>query len=248
MSQPTYSSAYALNTVAASGADASLDAGILSLTGGFTFPYNNIDIGSVKITAAVTGVARVTTLTFTAPSAVGEQYEIFLSQFEGNGAVANQSIYLTSVVGSTAASMATQAESALSALISGGLIEGTVSRSSAVVTLNGTVGSPMLRVVGSSSNIALSATTAGTVPVNNNTQLSTLDAKNYVSTNTYTVLQFNYQTDVNTINSDESTSTFYYLINEGDADAADLVTKLTEIFQGIIPGGTAANPEAIAKI
>jgi len=248
MAQSTNQFAYALNSVAASGADATLDAGIFSLTGGFSFPYVNINIPSVKITAAVTGVARVTTLTFSAPAAVGEQYEIFLSQFQGDGAVSNQSIFLTSVVGSTATTMATQAESALAALISGGLIDGTVSRASAVVTINGTVGSPMLRVVGNSSNIAISATTAGTVPVNNNTQLSQLNATNYVSTNTYTVLQFDYQTDVNTVNSDQSTSTFYYLINAGDADAAALVTKLTEIFSGIIPGGTAANPEAIAKI
>jgi hypothetical protein len=61
-------------------------------------------------------------------------------------------------------------------------------------------------------------------------------------------MQFNYSTDVNTINGDKGTQTFYYLINAGDADAAALVTKLTEILGGLIPGGTDANPEAIAYI
>lgn len=247
MAQSTNSIAFALNSVAAAGADAVLDAGILTLTGGFSFPYDNIDTGSVRIQAAVAGVARSSTLTCAAPLAIGEQYSVTIQQYQPSGAVFEETIFVTSVLGSTANSIAAALSSAINGYISSGLLLGTASPALAVVTVAGTTAAPMLRIVNVSSNITLAVGTAGTVPVNSAAQLALLDATNFVSTNTYTVVQFDYKTEVNTINGDKGTSTFYYLINQGDADATDLVTKITEIFQGLIPGGTDANPEAIAK-
>jgi len=247
MAQSVNQTAYALNSVAAAGADVALDAGILTFTGGFSFIYDDILTDSVNIQAAVAGVGRVQTATCAAPAAVGEQYYVTIQQFQANGGVFDETIFVTSVTGDTATTIATKLTAAINGYISSGLLLGTATSALGVITTTGATGSPMLRLVNASANITLAVSTAGTPPVNNNVQLTALNATNYVSTNTYTVVQFQYATDVNTINGDKGVSTFFYLINEGDADATDLVTKITEIFEGLIPGGTDANPEVIAK-
>jgi hypothetical protein len=247
MAQSVNQTAFALNSVAAAGADAVLDAGVLTFTGGFSFIYDDILTDSVNVQATVAGVGRVQTATCSAPVAVGEEYYITIQQYQASGGVFEETIFISSVVGDTATTIATKMTAAINGYITSGQLLGTATSAAAVITTTGAVASPMLRLVNSSPNIALAVTTAGTPPVNTAAQLATLNATNFVSTNTYTVLQFQHAHDLNTINGDKGVSTFYYLINAGDADAAALVTKINEIFAGIIPGGTAANPEAIAK-
>lgn len=241
---------YALNTVAAAGADIDLTGGLVTFTGvNDAFALNTI-FESVVIQPYVAAIARVQTATFTAPAAVGEAYTIQIEQPQANGGVFRQGVTVTSIVGSSANSMAAAMNTAINGVISSGQLSGTSSVSSAVVTTTGTATAPMFRLVSASSNIALVVSTAGNPVINSGAQL----LANYpqitglVPTNNYTTISFAYKYQGAAINNESGTNTFIYAINQGDADYTDLVTKATEIFGGLVPGDTVANPEAISLL
>jgi len=248
MGQSTGTFGYALNSVAALGADIALTGGIVTFTGVQTgFQFDSIQ-SPVLIQAYVAPVGRVQTATFTAPAAVGEAYTIQVEQVQADGGIFRQGVTITSVVGSTTTTLAFAMDAALEGMISAGQIAGTSVAALAVVTTTGATTAPMLRLVSSSANIAIGVTTAGTVGVNSGTQLAEQfpATSDLVVTNNYTTIRFNYSNDGMAINNEGGTTTFVYAINEGDGDAAALVTKATEIFGGLTPGALTANPQAIS--
>jgi hypothetical protein len=116
-----------------------------------------------------------------------------------------------------------------------------------VVTTTGTSAAPMFRITGSTPNITPLATTAGTPGVNTVAQMTSLNIENYVPTNNYTTVTWQYNKFGGSINNEATTGTYIYAVNEGDADAAALITKITELFNGLNPGAVTANPALIAK-
>jgi hypothetical protein len=244
--QSTTSFGFALNSVAASGADFAAADGLVTFTGLGSFVYENIQIG-VGIQAYVAPVGRVQTLTCAAPGAVGETYSVNIEQPQPGGGTFRETIFVTSVTGSSANSMAASLNSAINAYITAGQLLGTSTVSSAVVTTTGATTAPMLRITGSTANITVAATTDGTVGVNTVSQMTALNIENYVSTNNYTTVEFQYNTFGASINNEATTGTYIYAINEGDADAAALITKITEVFNGLNPGALTANPNLISK-
>lgn len=248
MGQSTGTFGYALNSVAASGADFAAANGLVTFTGVNSFVYDNIFL-PVTIQAYVAPVARVQTATFSAPAAVGESYTIQIYQPQADGGVFQQGITVVSVTGSTATTMAAAMATAINGYISANQISGTATSSGAVLTTTGTAAAPFFMLVAASANIALAVSTAGTVGVNSGVQLLNQypSTTNLVATNNYTTVIFKYANEGAPINNESGTTTFVYAINEGDADYSALVTKITEVFGGLVPGGTTANPELIAK-
>lgn len=246
MGQSLTSSGYCLNTVAAAGADFAAADGFVTFTGPFSFLYENIQ-NPVIIQAYVAPVGRVQTLTCAAPAAVGEVYTVNIEQPQPGGGTFRQTIYVSSVTGSTANTMAAALDAAIDAYILSGQLLGTATVAAAVVTTTGATTAPMLRIVGSSANITVATTTDGTVGENTVTQMTALNLENYVSTNNYTVVAFEYRDNGAEIIVQQHARTFTYAINEGDADAAALITKITEVFNGLNPGAVTANPNLISK-
>lgn len=246
MGQSLTSSGYCLNTVAAAGADFAAADGFVTFTGPFSFLYENIQ-NPVIIQPYVAPVGRVQTLTVTAPTAVGDVYSVTIEQPQPGGGTFREPIFITSVTGSNANTIAAQLNTAINSYITAGQILGTSTVASAVVTTTGATTAPMLRVVGSSANIAVAATTDGTVGENTVAQMTALNLENYVSTNNYTVVAFDYSEGGSEIITQLHSRTFTYAINEGDADAAALITKITEVFNGLNPGAATANPNLISK-
>lgn len=241
---------YALNTVAASGADIAVSGGLVSFTGVNTeFVLNDI-FQSVVVQAYVAPVARVSTLTTSAPAAVGEAYTVNFRQPLAGGGVATPTITVLSITGSTANTMAAALNTAINGFIDAALLEGTSTVASAVVTTTGATTAPMLEITSVSSNVALVVSTAGNPVINSGTQLSANypNITNLVTTNNYTTVSFAYKYQGDAINNESGTNQFIYAVNEGDADYSAFVTKANQIFGGIIPGGTAANPENISLL
>lgn len=241
---------YALNTVAASGADIAVSGGLVSFTGVNTeFALNTI-FESVVIQPYVAAVARVQTLTVAAPAAVGESYTVNFRQPQADGGVATPTITVTSIVGSSANSMAAALNTAINGFLTAGLLAGTSSVSSAVVTTTGAATAPLLEVTSVSSNITAAVSTAGNAVINSGTQLlaNYPNITGLVTTNNYTTISFTYKYQGDAINNESGTNQFIYAINQGDSDYTDLVTKATEIFGGLVPGGTTANPENISLL
>jgi hypothetical protein len=244
--QSTTSFGFALNSVAAAGADVAAADGLITFTGLGSFVYENIQVG-VGIQAYVAPVGRVQTLTCAAPAAVGEVYTVNIEQPQPGGGTFRETIYVSSVTGSTANTMAAALDAAIDAYILSGQLLGTAAVAAAVVTTTGATTAPMLRIVGASANITVATTTAGTVGVNTVSQMTALNIENYLATNNYTTVSFQYNSFGASINNEATTGTYIYAINEGDADAADLVTKVTELFNGLNPGAATANPNLISK-
>lgn len=244
--QSTTSFGFALNSVAALGADASAADGLIVFTGLGSFIYENIQNG-VAIQPFVAPVARVTTLTCVAPSAVGDVYSVNIEQPQPGGGTFRETVFVTSVVGSTANTMAAALNTAINSYISAGQLLGTSTVAAAVVTTTGTSAAPMFRITGSTPNITPLATTAGTPGVNTVAQMTSLNIENYVPTNNYTTVTWQYNKFGGSINNEATTGTYIYAVNEGDADAAALITKITELFNGLNPGAVTANPALIAK-
>lgn len=255
MGQSTNFQGFALNTVAAAGADAVLDNGLLTLTG----VPNPIAYGSilnpigVKFNASVAGIARSQQATVIVPPAVGTSYQIYFTQPQPDGGTSKQFVAITSVTGDTAITVATTLETAINGLIDAGLLLGTVTRANAVLTIAGTVAAPMLRITGvSSSLITLAAASpSGTNPVNQGPQVVAQDVQNALPTNTYSTFEFQFSGD----NSGETSQiapnrNLIYAIAEGTANANTLIDKLKTIFQGILAGSSPAttNPENVGVL
>jgi len=244
--QSTTSFGFALNSVAAAGADVAAADGLITFTGLGSFVYENIQVG-VTIQARVAPVGRVQTLTCATPAAVGEVYSVNIEQPQPGGGTFRETIFVTSVTGSTSTTVAASLDAAIDAYILSGQLLGTSAAAAAVVTTTGATTAPMLRITGSTANITVAVTTAGTVGVNTVSQMTALNIENYVSTNNYTTVEFQYNAFGASINNEATTGTYIYAINEGDADATDLVTKITELFNGLNPGALTANPNLISK-
>jgi hypothetical protein len=250
MGQMTGVFGYALNTIAASGADVASADGKISFTPAdkWSFIYNDIIIGSATIQAYVAPVGRITTLLHIIPAAVGELYSVNIEQPQADGSVLKQQISVVSATGDTAALMAAKMNTAINAYITAGIIAGTSSVSTATVTTTGLTTAPMLRIVSATTNITVTATTAGTVEVNSGTQLyrDFPGIVNLVTTNNYSTARFKIKNYGEAVNNEGGTTWFIYAMNEGDADYAALVTKIGEYFNGFNAGAVTANPALIS--
>jgi hypothetical protein len=238
MGQFTNSEGYALNTVAALGADISTtNDGRIILTGGFEFKYSDIKKSqrNVVITRYIAPVARVTELTFTGPAAVGTSYIINLEQvFPGGGYTQLSPIVFNSVAGDTNATVAQRAKDVIDGLITAGRILGTTGIASNVLTLTGTTAAPMLRVVSVSGNISPNVTTGGNPAVNTGAQLAAYDLENLVLTNNYATITIPVASNNLAATEDGTFYEFIYAANEGSANIASFISKATDIFSGYI--------------
>ena len=233
MGQFTNSEGYALNTVAALGADISTtNDGRIILTGGFEFKYSDIvkSQRKVVITRYVAPVARVTELTFTAPVAVGEAYIINIEQVLSGGFTQESQIIFNSVSGDTNATVATKAKAVLDGLISAGTVLGTTGIASNVLTVTATTAAPMLRIVSASGNIAINATTAGNPAVNTGAQLAAFNLENLVSTNNYATISIPLASNNLAATEDGTFYEFIYAANEGSANIESFISKAQDIF------------------
>lgn len=255
MGQATKYFGYALNSVAAAGADAVLDNGILTLTGVGQIPYQKIQNGpGVDKQIYVAPVARVSQLTITAPPAVGTNYQVNFSQPQPDGGVSNQIIAVTSLVGGTASSITAGLKSAFDALVLGGVLFGTAvisGSSSEIITFTAGITAPMLRVTGITSTvITLSVTAAGNPAINTGAQLIAQNVVGALAANNYTTYTIPYTgSNGGSTGSEGPNSQLVYAINEGDTNAAALITKLDNLLSGSLPSSPGiANPEAFGNL
>lgn len=237
MGQFTNSEGYALNTVAALGADIDTTVGgDIVLTGGFTFKISDIvkSQRKVRIVPYVAAVARVTTLTFTAPAAVGESYLISYEQPQADGGVQKGVIAFASVAGDTNATVAQRAKDIVDGYIAAGVIAATTGISTNVLTVRATAAAPMLRFVSATANVALLATTSGNPAAGTAAQLAALNIEGLVSTNNYNVYYIPVASKNLSATEDGTYFEFIYCVNAGSANAASFTSKAADIFAGYI--------------
>lgn len=248
---------YALNAVAAAGADIEAANGEIILTGFGNIRYNDIQRSQrkVKIIPFSAGVSRVTDLTtaVAAASANGLTYRVSYEQVvDATGEVKRGDIIITSLpAGETNAAMATKLKAAVDALIANGDILGTAGAiTTATFTVTAAATARILRFFAPNAGISISVGTAGSPAVGLGSQLAQYNIQNLVTSNNYAqiVIPFADKDDASTV--DGSYNTLIYALNNADADTADFLTKAQALFDGIIPGSSpaAANPELISVL
>lgn len=240
---------YALNTVAAAGADFSVDNGVLTLTGVGSFPWDKVQTSVVK-QVAVAADPRVTQLTFAAPAAAGQVYQVVIEQPQGTSS--NRfPVTITVVSTNTSADTIAQAfKTAFDAEVTAGILFGTSSGANDVITISGTATYPMLRVVALSAGITVVVQGNGGNPaVNTGTQLLAEGVTDAVVGDTYTTFTFQNLTSTGLVTNDGVFRGIIYAINEGDGDATDLIDEMTAVLSGELSATSpVANPDLIGKL
>lgn len=238
---------YALNTVGAAAADFSVVDGVVTLTGVGSFPYDKIQT-QIKKQIYVAAVARVTVITFSAPAAAGEEFNVTISQPQGSNNVFPQLFSLKST-NTSATTIAQAFKTAFETAVSNGLLFGTASGAADAITITGTTAFPMLRVLGTTANISLNVTAAGNPAINTGAQLIAAGVEGAVATNNYTTFTFQNATPTGDIVEDGIARQLIYAVNEGDANAAALITAMTNVLSGGLSNSPlVANPELIGKL
>lgn len=239
---------YALNTVQAGGLDFAVDNGVITLTGVGSFPYDKIQT-QIKKQIYVAAIARVTEITFSAPAAAGEEFNVTISQPQGSNNVFPQLFSLKST-NTNATTIAQAFKAAFENAVDNGLLFGTASGSGAVITITGTSAFPMLRVLGTTANISLNVTAAGNPAINTGTQLIAAGVEGAVATNNYTTFTFQNATPTGDIVEDGIARQLIYAVNEGDGNASTLINSMTAVLSGGVSAASPnlANPELIGKL
>lgn len=239
---------YALNTVAAAGADFSVDNGVLTLTGVGSFPWDKVQTSVVK-QVAVAAVARTTELTFAAPAAAGQVYQVVIEQPLGSSSNRFPVTITVSSTNTSATTIAQAFKTAFDAQVAAGLLVGTSAGAADIITISGTTAFPMLRVVSVSAGITLNVTAAGNPAVNTGAQLLSEGVTNAVVGDTYTTFTFQNLTPTGLVTNDGVFRGIIYAINEGDGDATDLIDEMTAVLSGELSATSpVANPDLIGKL
>jgi hypothetical protein len=238
---------YALNTVGAAAADFSVVDGVVTLTGVGSFPYDKIQT-QIKKQIYVAPIARATVITFSAPAAAGEEFNVTISQPQGSNNVFPQLFSLKST-NTNATTIAQAFKAAFENAVNNGVLFGTASGAADAITITGTTAFPMLRVLGTTANISLSVTAAGNPAINTGAQLISAGVEGAVATNNYTTFTFQNATPTGDIVEDGIARQLIYAVNEGDGNAAALVTAMTNVLSGGLSNSPlVANPELIGKL
>lgn len=250
-----------LNAVQASGADVAVSEGMVTFgTGSNVSPAIKVkDISNIYTkTPGSAAVARVQTVTVTAPAAVGTDYSFQITQLIGSS---YQTVFVSyeSVAGDTAITVATALTSVASTLISSGSIQlaSAANSGTAVITLTGSSSNPLFvtEALETGSGLVVATSTAGNEAFGVGSDLIaegiTGISVQPVSTNTYSLAVVNYYASANSLNAQERNieQQLYVYVNDGDADAAAFFTsgiaaKLTTITTAA-NAGNAASVEAI---
>lgn len=202
---------YALNTVQAGGFDFAVDNGVITLSGVGSFPWDKVQT-QVKKQVYVAAVARVTVLTFTAPTAAGQEYNVSISQPQGSNNVFPQLFSLVST-DTSATTIAQAFKAAFENAVENGILFGTASGAGAAITLTGTSAFPMLRVLGTSANVSVSVSTGGNPAVNTGAQLIAQGIDTAVVGNNYTTFTFQNATPTGDIVEDGIARQLIYAVN-----------------------------------
>lgn len=239
---------YALNTVQAGAADFNVVDGVVTLTGVGSFPYDKIQT-QIKKQIYVAAVARVTVITFSAPAAAGEEFNVTIAQPQGNNNVFPQLFSLKST-NTNATTIAQAFKAAFENAVDNGILFGTASGAADAITITGTSAFPMLRVLGTSANVSISVSAAGNPAVNTGTQLIAAGVEGAVATNNYTTFTFQNATPTGDIVEDGIARQLIYAVNEGDGNAATLINQITAVLSGGVSASSPnlANPELIGKL
>lgn len=238
---------YALNTVGAAAADFSVVDGVVTLTGVGSFPYDKIQT-QIKKQIYVAAIARVTVITFSAPAAAGEEFNVTIAQPQGNNNVFPQLFSLEST-NTNATTIAQAFKSAFDTAVANGILFGTSSGGGAAITITGTLTFPMLRVLGTSANVSINPTVTGNPAVNTGTQLIAAGVEGALAANNYTTFTFQNATPTGDIVEDGIARQLIYAVNEGDGNAAALITAMTNVLSGGLSNSPlVANPELIGKL
>jgi hypothetical protein len=249
MGQNANTFGYALNAVAAAGADFAVSNGVITLTGVGSFPYDKVTTNIVK-QIAVTADPRVTIVTFSAPSAVGQVYQVVIDQPLGTSSNRFPVTITVSATDTNADTIGQAFKTAFEAQVTAGLLAGTASGGAAAITITGTATFPMLRVVSTSAAIALNVTTAGNPAVNLGSQLLAEGVTDAEPTAEYTTFTFQNLTSTGLVTNDGVFRGLIYAIDEADGDAATLIDQMTAVLGGGVSAASPdlANPELIGKL
>jgi hypothetical protein len=249
MGQNASTFGYALNTVAAI-EDFIADGGLIYLKGVGTFPWDHTQTRVAK-SVYVAAVGRSTTLTFTAPTAIGEEYNIFIQQ-AGVGGGAGSTQVITVIATNTSATTIAQAfKSAFDGLVSNGILYGTSSGGADAITIVGTSAYPMLVVTGKSSTIALAVNVVGNPEQNSGAQLLEMGVENAVVGTNYTVFTFqNVSTSGLVVVGDDTFRGLIYAVSESATNASGFIAGMTAVLSGGVSAASPnlANPDLIGKL
>lgn len=237
---------YVLNSVAASGADATIAGSILTMKVNDAGLIRNFDLtvlkrGSLVKTTTVAEVLQVSTVTYT--FALNSAFSFTVSQ-EIDGVKKTAVI----TVNTTAPGITTDAlvASYIAKLVNAQGFKITVSGSASPVTLTAQAGYPKFDIK-AVANTAIATTTAGVNAVNTYASMTAQGITGQTSGSTYTSYKF--------INGNRKPGLFgreaiieeeevNIYLNGGDGDTAGLVTQLDNWFGGLNTAGSAANQEA----
>jgi hypothetical protein len=198
-------------------------------------------------------VARVQTVTVTAPAAVGTDYSFQITQLIGSS---YQTVFVSyeSVAGDTAITVATALASVASTLISSGSIQlaSAANSGTAVITLTGSSSNPLFvtEALETGSGLVVATSTAGNEALGVGSDLIaegiTGISAQPQSGNTYNVLVVNYSTDAEDLNAQaRSVSGQLYVYYVTDAAFTTAIgTKLSAITT-LADAGAAASVERL---
>ena len=256
-----------LEAVAATAADVSLAGHILAIKG--CPPVDTRLVEKFVLTSTVAETAQVTTVTPT--NAASSNFSLQIQQFVPSIGTYVQVAYLSNVTAASGSSATTICDAWRSQLALTNNLRITASGTTtliltakAITAPTGTNGggAPIFRVIqvdsGNPANvtpvypmgtIGIVTGTAGVHSVNTTNDLLFLGYSDAVAGETYTSLRMQYRdASVNESagNVSQGRNVHTLFINNGDVDAADLVTRLGQIRDGLDSAGTAADAEISA--
>lgn len=239
---------YALNTLGGAGEDFNVNGGQVFFAGIGWIPWEQI-ITPITKTAYVAAVLRTTTLTFSAPAATGENFQVSLKQPQGGSAPQ----LVQAPVTATTTNATTTAQSwgtAFDGYVTTGVLFGTRSGGAAVITISGTAAYPLLMATGSTSNIAIVTTVAGSAEVNLGASLLLAGIDTAVATTHYTTYTIQLQTQTGQVENTGVYRDVIFAISESASGASTLIAQIDAVLGGGVSQGSPAlaNPELIGKL
>jgi len=233
-------------SVQAAAADVSLAGHILAITGCPSMDYRMIDKMTIQTSVAETSAVW----TITPTNAASTEFSLQITQIvpSVSSMPIQQTItHNTAASGSSATTICNAWRAALAATKN---LQITPSGTTTLV-LTAKAGSPIVKVVNASpsATITVTETTPGVSPLGTYAALVAEGVSGAVSGQSYTTVTFNYrESSTNDPAGNVSTGRHIHslYINAGATNYAALATRLAEVRDAYVAGGTDADPEAIA--
>lgn len=216
---------------------------------------------SVKKTTYAAAVARVATLTFTAPAAVGTLYSFKVTQWPADAAGATGeaqefNFAYESVSGDNATNVADALEAQWDAFVAAGTLKPTANNAAGVITATGASGGYIFKITvkDPGSGTVLAYTTPGNPEINIGTAINAkLPAdfpEDYYATTTgqYTTYEWRHNRLAGESLGSEKfkEEDFFLALESQDANTAAIVTVIDNMIDGLDAAGSAASSEALA--